>query len=114
MGLNLRLTYKNGDKIETLYEAEGRWAFDYVRKWVESRGKNLEFYGKDILLTEADVSHLICEAVQQYLDDYDNGSDIFKDCLSESPTWPYIGFLQRLLMIKAIDIYYNYYLECDW
>lgn len=114
MGLNLRLSYKQGNDTEILYEAEGRCAFDYVRKWVESKGENLEFYGKDIQLKEEDVKILICRAVRQYLDDYSSCNDIFTDCLRDSPTWFYIGLLQRLLMIKAIDNYNDYYLECDW
>lgn len=114
MGLNLRLSYKQGDEAEILYEAEGRQAFAYVRQWVESKGENIEFYGKDIRLTEQDVQELICRAVQQYLDDYDNCIDIFNDCLRTTPTWYYMEFLQRLLMIKAIDDYHDYYLECDW
>lgn len=109
MGLDIRLSYK---KEKTLYEANGRSAFHYVREWVQSKGD--EFYGVDIQLTREDVADLICYAVQSYLEDYDSASDLISDAISGEPMFYYVEFLGKLLAIKGSEDYGNYYLECDW
>lgn len=109
MGLDLRLSYK---KDRTLYEANGRSAFCYVREWVKSKGDG--FYGKDIQLTRDDVAILINGAVQNYLEDYDSMADLFSDAMSDNPDFYYVAFLGKLLAIKGSEDYEDYYLECDW
>ncbi len=109
MGLDLRLSYK---KEETIYEGNGRNAFAFVRKWVESKGK--EFYGKDIQLTKEDVDTLIEFAITQHSEDFDSKEEILKDAVSHYHTYFYTEFLGMLLAIKGSEDYSNYYLECDW
>ena len=111
MGLDLRLSYK---KEEVIYEGNGRTAFSYVREWVESKGDDFEYYGEYIQLAKEDVEYLIDKAIQHYICDYDSLSEMMKDCMSDSPEWFYISFLQKLLIIKATENYGDYYLECDW
>ncbi len=111
MGLDLRLSYK---KEETVYEANGRSAFSYVREWVESKGGEFDYYGEYLQLTKEDVEYLIDKAIQYYMCDYKSLSEMMKDCISDTHECYYIGFLQKLLLIKATENYGDYYLECDW
>ncbi len=109
MGLDIRLSYK---REKTLYEANGRSAFYYVRDWVESKGEG--FYGEDVQLTREDLDFLIDKAIEAYLEDYDSREDLISDAISDDPMFYYVEFLGKLLAIKGSEDYGSYYLECDW